>query len=130
MYRSLNLYKDISNQIIEMKELIESYFECNPIRRVLQELSDPKSFNFSTSEMIGISLSGYFDKDEPEYYGERKVQFCGYLMKLDDEVCGTISFENFVAHLKKHADEYILESPAEKESIVRYLEKIEKRLSL
>ena len=122
--------KDISNQIIEMKELIESYFEFNPIKRVLQELSDPKSFNFSTSEMIGISLSGYFDKDEPECYGERRVQFCGYVMALGDEACGTISFESFVEHLKKHANEYILKNPAEKESIVRYLDKIEKRLSL
>ena len=123
------MYKDVSTQV-EMKGLIDSYFECNPIKSVLQELSDPNAFNFSTSEMIGISLSGYFDKDEPEYYGERKVQFCGYLMELDDEACGTISFENFIEHLKKHANEYISENPAEKESIARYLEKIEKRLSL
>lgn len=116
--------------INEINELIEFYFKLVPINRLIKNLSKSDCITFSTSETVALFLSGYFDEDEKEYFGEDSVEFCRFEPTFEEDVCTVISYEKFYELLEKYLFKYIQEHPEFREESDMYMKSIKERLRI
>ena len=122
------------NENEEVKTMLRQFFEASIYHwnhwfpRLL--MKDKIVGGVGVSDFQACFFPGYFDEDEPEYFGKTGVMFFIDYPAAEVDSAIYLTNEEYFSEVSKWAEKYVEDTPEDAEEVAELLEKLKEKFGL